>query len=273
VLEKASILFVSPADVAPEHTRGADPANPQRPYTTYFRTAILQGDAIDTAARYAVEGLDAQRVAVVDAGGSDETARFVAGVRLRGAEIVASASPGTGGVGIEEVIATSVAKHADLVYTAGDTAAAVEIARSLAKAGLDVPLIGGSALHSKKFLTGAGSAADGAVAVVAPASPPETSGGTGDLVARLAQSGIDSEGPLAAAAYDAGAALAEAMRRCLPAHDTAVAARPPCVGEMQHVSFAGVTGEVAFDAFGDRAGTRPDVYEVRNGRWVAVDAG
>jgi branched-chain amino acid transport system substrate-binding protein len=272
VLEDASILFVSPADVAPEHTRGADPADPWRPYATYFRTAMVPADAVDTAARYAVDGLGAQRIAVVDASGSDDSLRFAGGVRLRGAEIVASGPVGTGGLGIERVIATSVSKRADAVYTTGDTAVAVEIAGRLARAGLDVPLIGGSALRSKAFLTGAGSAADGAVAVVAPASPPDATGRADELVARLAERGIEGEG-LAAAAYDAGAALAEALHRCLPAHATALAARAACVAEMQHVSVAGVTGEIAFDAFGDRAGTHPDVYQVRDGGWVELDAG
>jgi hypothetical protein len=31
-----------------------------------------------------------------------------------------------------------------------------------------------------------------------------------------------------------------------------------------------VTGEVAFDAFGDRAGTRPQVFQIRDGVWIEL---
>jgi branched-chain amino acid transport system substrate-binding protein len=268
LLADASILFVSPVDSAPEHTRGADPAQPLRPYSTYFRTAVVGGDVVQTAADYAVGGLGAQKVAVIG-GGSDETARFAAEVRRRGADVVASAPAGTDGGGIARVIAASVSEQADVIYTADDAAVAAQIAKSLAGTGLDAHLVGSSALHSQEFLSGAGTAAEGAVAVVAPTQRTSSAETPGQLAARLADSGVDA-GPLAATAYDAGAALAHALSRCLPPHDATVAAREGCVTEMARVSFAGMTGEIAFDAFGDLAGGRAQVYEVRDGAWVDI---
>jgi branched-chain amino acid transport system substrate-binding protein len=269
LLADASILFVSPVDSAPEHTRGADPAQPLRPYSTYFRTVVVGGDVVQTAADYAVGGLGAQKVAVVDGGGSDETARFAAEVRRRGADVVASAPAGTDGGGIARVIAASVSEQADVIYTADDAAVAAQIAKSLARTGLDAHLVGSSALHSQEFLSGAGTAAEGAVAVVAPTQRTSTAETPGELAARLADRGVEA-GPLAATAYDAGTALAHALSRCLPPHDATIAAREECVTEMARVSFAGITGEIAFDAFGDLAGGRSQVYEVRNGAWVEI---
>jgi branched-chain amino acid transport system substrate-binding protein len=272
VLAGASILFVSPADVAPEHTRGSDPTNPLRPYVSYFRTTVADADEIKTAADYAVGGLGAEKIAVVDGGGSDETARFTVEVRRLGAEIVASARAGADRAGIAKAIAAAVSKQADVVYTAGDTAIGTQVAKSLASTGLDAHLVGGAALHSVTFLSAAGTAADGAVAVVAPTRQSESVGASSDLVARLTERGVDAAGPLAAAAYDAGAALAQALSRCLPARESAIEAREQCIAEMQQVSVGGLTGEVAFDAFGDRVGSRPQVYEVRDGAWVEVGA-
>jgi branched-chain amino acid transport system substrate-binding protein len=271
VLDNASILFVSPVDIASEHTRGADPAKPLRPYASYFRTRVAGVDAVQTAADYAVAGLGAQKVAVVDGGGNGETAQFAAEVRRRGAEVVASAPAGTDGSGIARVIAASVSEQADVIYTTGDTAIAAQVAKSLAGTGLNAHLVGSSALHSEEFLTGAGTAAEGSVAVVAPKQRTSISQAPGELAARLADRGVDA-GPLAATAYDAGAALALALGRCLPPHDAVIAAREGCVTEMARVSFAGITGEVAFDAFGDRAGGRSQVYEVREGAWVEIGA-
>ncbi len=269
-LAGASILFVSPNDVAPEHTRGADPTTPLRPYPSYFRTTVAGGDAITTAAEYAVEGLNVQKVAVVHGGGSDEAVRFAAEVRRRGVKIVASGPAGADGAGIAKVIAASVSGQADVVYTAGEASVAAQVAKSLARAGLAAHLIGGAALHSNEFLTAAGTAADGALAVVPPTRQGDPVGTASDLTARLTERGIITPSPLAAAAYDAGSALAAAFSRCLPPQDSTVEARDPCVAEMQHVIFSGLTGDVAFDAYGDRIGTRPLVYQVRDGVWTEV---
>ena len=125
-------------------------------------------------------------------------------------------------------------------------------------------------MRSEDFLTAAGTAADGAVAVVSPYRVATSTGAGGELAARLGGNVVDSPGSYAPAAYDAGTALAAVLRRCLSDEDTAAAARESCVAEMAQVSFAGVTGEVAFDAFGDRAGTRPQVFQIRDGEWIEL---
>ncbi|HEX2361116.1 MAG TPA: branched-chain amino acid ABC transporter substrate-binding protein [Jiangellaceae bacterium] len=270
ILGEASILFVSPADVAPEHTRGADPAAPLRPYVSYFRTAVAAEDVIDTAANYAVDGLDAQKVVIIDGGASDDAARFAAYVRRLGADVVATTPPNADWERIEHVVESADAAKVDVIYTTGDAEFAAQVAKTLAGTGLDATLVGGAALRSEDFVTAAGTAADGVVAVVDP-QPVDTSTGAGeDLAARLGEHVVDAPGSYAPAAYDAGTALAAVLRRCLSDEDTAAAAREKCVAEMAQVSFAGVTGEVAFDAFGDRAGTRPQVFQIRDGVWIEL---
>jgi branched-chain amino acid transport system substrate-binding protein len=266
ILGEASILFVSPADVAPEHTRGADPAAPLRPYVSYFRTAVAGGDTVDTAANYAVDGLDAQKVVIIDGGAGDEAARFAAHVRRLGSDVVATAPPGADWKRIEHVVESADAANADVIYTTGDAEFAAQVAKTLAGTGLDATLVGGAALRSEDFVTAAGTAADGAVAVVDPHRVATSTGAGGDLAARV----VDAPGSYGPAAYDAGTALAAVLRRCLSDEDTAAAARENCVAEMAQVSFAGVTGEVAFDAFGDRAGTRPQVFQIRDGVWIEL---
>ena len=53
-------------------------------------------------------------------------------------------------------------------------------------------------------MVAAGTAADGAVAVVGPSLGRTPGRAVDDLAARLAQQGIDAPGPFAATAYDAG---------------------------------------------------------------------
>jgi ABC-type branched-subunit amino acid transport system substrate-binding protein len=272
VLAQASVPFVSPADVAPEHTRGADPASPLRPYASYFRTALPEGDAVAVAADYAVVGLGASRVAVVDGGTGEEADRFRAEVERRGAEIVAFGAAERDGAGIDAVMAAAVSHEAGVVYVAGEAEVSALVARRLAGTGLPATLVGGPNLRSEEFMTAAGTAADGAVAVVGPGVVDSRGQPGGDLVAGLAGQGIDAPGPFAATAFDAGTAVAQALARCLPAEETAAQARAGCVDEMDQVSFRGVTGEVTFDRYGDRTGAVPAVFEVREGAWHEVGA-
>lgn len=272
VLAQASIPFVSPADVTPEHTRGADPAAPLRPYASYFRTALPEGDAVAMAAEYAVVGLGASRVAVVDGGNAAEADRFRTEVERREAEIVAFGAAERAGAGIDAVMAATVSHEAGVVYVAGDAEVAALVARWLAGTGLPATLVGGPNLRTEGFMTAAGTAADGAVAVVGPRVVGSRVEPGGDLVARLADQGIDSPGPFAAAAYDAGTAVAQALSRCLPVEETAARSRAGCVDAMGQVSLRGVTGEVTFDRYGDRTGAAPAVFEVREGAWHEVGA-
>jgi branched-chain amino acid transport system substrate-binding protein len=272
VLAQASVPFVSPADVTPEHTRGADPAAPLRPYASYFRTALPEGDAVAVAAEYAVVGLGASRVAVVDGGNAAEADRFRTEVERREAEIVAFGAAERDGAGIDAVMTAAVSHQAGVVFVAGDAEVAALVARRLAGTGLPAMLVGGPNLRSEDFMAAAGAAADGAVAVVGPRVVSSRGQPGGDLEARLADRGIDAPGPFAAAAFDAGTAVAQALARCLPAEETAAQARAGCVDEMDQVSFRGVTGEVTFDRYGDRTGAAPAVFEVREGSWHEVGA-
>ena len=270
VLAGASIPFVSPADVALEHTRGADPTAPLRPYSTYYSTAVPGGDQVAAAAHYAVKGLDASRVAVIDGGAGDEAGRFAAEAARLGADVVASGAAGADGAGIDEVIADSVEQQAGAVYVAGGAVVAASAAKKLAGTGLEARLLGGVALRSEEFVKAAGTAADGAVALVAPTLAPTAGVMPEDLTARLAAQSLAAPGPFGAAAYDAGTALVQVLGRCLPSEDSAAGAREGCVGEMDQVSFPGLTGEVAFDRYGDRAGGHPVAFEFRDGGWVEV---
>jgi branched-chain amino acid transport system substrate-binding protein len=222
------------------------------------------------AADYAVVGLGASRVAVVDGGTGEEADRFRSEVERRGAEIVAFGAAQRDGAGIDAVITAAVSHRAGVVYVTGEAEVAALVARRLAGTGLSATLVGGVNLRSESFMAAAGTAADGAVAVVGPRVGSGRGQAAGDLVARLVEQGIDPPGPFAAAAYDAGTAVAQALSRCLPTEETAAQSRTGCVDEMGEVSFRGITGEVAFDRYGDRTGAVPAVFEVREGAWHEV---
>lgn len=266
IADAADVLFVSPADVDPAHTRGADPADPLRPYSSYYRTAVSDEAPTVTLARYAVNGLDAEAVAMADGGDPAEAQEFAAAVRDAGGEVVAAGAV-SGAAALDRLVNEMGKESARAVYVAGSTDVAADVARRVADAGLDVDVLGTSAVFDDAFADEAGAAAQGIVTAL-PARLEPTAGLRPDgLAAELEADGEPGLGEYGAAAYDAATAVGTVLARCLPPASSALAAREGCTGEMIQVDFAGVTGEVAFDGFGDRAGATPELRVLRDGRW------
>jgi branched-chain amino acid transport system substrate-binding protein len=187
-----------------------------------------------------------------------EARRFADQARSLGVQ-VAAAEPGDIASGL------SIARESDAgaVYVAGAAEFAAAVTTEVVRSGLDAWVIGGADLHDDDFLTAAGSTSSRSVAIV-PA--------TLDTTINRAVPGLADAGRFGAAAYDAGSAVAVALDHCLPPvrEGRASAARTGCVAELGAVSLEGVTGELAFDRFGDRHGAWPSAYVVLNGEWQEV---
>lgn len=261
VLDDEDVLFVSPADVVPQDTLGADPSAPLRPYRSYFRTAV--GDEVPAAAlaRYAVSGLGAGAVAVVDGGDPAEVRAFTKAVDDAGGEVVAS------GADAATVVAKAKTEGATVVFVAGDPDVAATVDRRVRSAGLEATLLGATAFGGD-FADGGdgGGARDGAVR----AERAELDATAGVRSGRLAEDIGTALGQYGAAAYDAGTAIGTVLARCLPPASSASSARRGCLGEMSQLDFSGATGDVAFDEYGDRAGGSVRFSVLRDGTWEVV---
>ncbi|NDL55483.1 ABC transporter substrate-binding protein [Phytoactinopolyspora mesophila] len=342
VLSSGSVLFVSPADTVPEHTRGADPGNPLRPYSNYYRTSAIGEDPMQALARYAVGSLEASRVAVIDAGESDEAAVFAEAVDDAGGDLVRIAghddeeSPdledeaddeggedtntdsgagdgdenageadensddgdeneagdengddgdengddGEAGDGESSrtpdaaaMVASARAENAEAVFVAGSADLAAAVADELARTGGDIELLGGSVMLSDDFLAEAGSAAEGAWTATHGELGTEANAVAEQAESDLSGAGLDVTDPNVAGAYDAGMAVGTVLTACLPPASSATAARRGCIGELAEVAVAGATAEVAFDEYGDRAGSIPVFMVVRGGQWTTLEPG
>ena len=258
VLDRNGIPFISPADGVPEHTRGPDPSDPLRPYETYFRTAVVGEQPEAYAARYAVEGLGVDQIAIVQRDRVAEAGRVANRVRSTGARVVA-AEPGD----VASAVATAKDSGAGAVYVAGDARFVAAVTTEVVRSGLSAWVIGGADLLDSEFLAAAGATAGRAVAI-APATLEPT--------ADRAVPGVTDPGRFGAAAYDAGQVVAETLDRCLPPvrEAEAASARKGCLAELGATSLEGVTGPVVFDAYGDRPGAWPLAYVVVDGGWQEV---
>lgn len=254
-LDERSIAFLSPADDDWANTRGPDPSKPLRPYGSYFRTAVPDGDLLAVAAEYAVNGAGATTVVAVHDGQPREAARLAQHATSLGAEaqLVREA---------DVAAATFEVDAGDgpvAFYLVGETSA-TDVADTAERSGLAPFVIGGERLASANPPATAG--ASTFVAVVQ---------GTLQAPADLAVPGLADPGPVAATAYDAGRAVAQMLERCLPSvRGSARDARHGCLSELDTVSITGATGHVTFDPFGDRPGAWPAILVGTDGGWVDV---
>ncbi|ONH32048.1 ABC transporter substrate-binding protein [Pseudofrankia asymbiotica] len=110
---------------------------------------------------------------------------------------------------------------------------------------------------------GSGSSAPGAVV------PGDNGSGRGDEPSAVTGQEADMIPALAAYAYDSARALLRAAAVVLPGR-VAVddATRAAITAQIARGSFAGVTGQVAFDIFGDRRDPSAVIYAIVNGRFV-----
>ncbi|TDC46117.1 hypothetical protein E1212_27565 [Jiangella ureilytica] len=265
ILDDEDVLFVSPADVVPEHTLGADPAAPLRPYRSYFRTAAGDEPPAAALARYAVSGLGAEAVAVVDGGDPAEARAFAAAVGEAGGAVVAS------GADAAAVVAKAKTEGATAVFVAGDPEVATTADRQIRASRLEATLLGTTAFGGDLADDGAtGDDGDGLRDGAVRAEPAQLDATAGVRSGRLAEDIGAPLGQYGAAAYDAGTAIGTVLARCLPPASSASSARRGCLGEMSQLDFAGATGEVAFDEYGDRSGGSVRFSVLRDGAWEVV---
>lgn len=279
VLDRRDIVFVSPADVRPEHTRGADPAAPMRPYASYFRTAVTNTDPVVEAMRYAaaVDGVDA--VTVLDTDGGDEPERGAEAIEGAGLTVAvpdqgddddAPKIPLTGPVAnqadLRARVGAAAGTEAAGLYLAADPSRVPGVLDLFAAAGSTATAFGGAAFDGD--VPPDGGEFTGTLLRGRPPALPTTMNATPDgLDEVLADAAPGRHG---AAAYDAGTIVGSVLSACLPSAASAADARTGCVGEMDELSLVGLTGDITFDAYGDRVGSAVTVETARNGGWEAL---
>jgi ABC-type branched-subunit amino acid transport system substrate-binding protein len=263
VLDEASVILVSPADVDPIHTRGANPDTPIRPYQSYFRTAVSATSATGLLAQYAVTDLDVHSVAVIDGGNADVGHQFARALNRDGGRVAVNTSIANG---VANAVRSARQANADAVFVTGPPRVGIAVAKEMRRAAFDGRLLGTSALGGE-FADDSGQAGDGAVRAIPPELEPTAERTPQSLSADMGGVRLGTYG---AASYDAATAIGIALTRCLPPASSARTARAGCTGELTQVDFAGVTGHVAFDDFGDRVGGRGDVETLRDGQWTSA---
>jgi branched-chain amino acid transport system substrate-binding protein len=275
VLSAAQITQVSPANTNPTLTKGADLANPKRPYPGYFRTAATDDVQGPFAAKYLLDN-GIKKVATIHdkkAYGQGLVAAFTEGFKSGGGEIVKAETINPDDTDFSAVISKVKSASPDAIYYGGEYPQAGPLSQQAKAAGLTVPLMGGDGIYDPAFIELGGKTSEGDLATSVGA-PAETLDSAKQFVSDYEAAGYKE--PFAAYgayAYDGTNAIINALKVSLANASDAKAARAATIEEMGKVNFDGATGKVAFDEFGDTTTKVWTAYKVTGGKWVPDKTG
>ena len=275
VLNSANIAMVSPANTNPTLTKGADPANPQRAYDSYFRTCTTDDVQGPFAAKYLLDQGIKSVATIHDkkAYGQGLAAAFTTAFEQGGGKVVEAETINPDDKDFSSVISKVKGANPDAVYYGGEFPQGAPLSQQMKSAGLDVPLMGGDGLKSEQYFALAGSTAEGDLSTSVGA-PPETLDSAKQFLTDYEAAGFaDPYEAYGAYAYDAANAIIEGLKTSLANAEDAESARQATVEAINGVSFQGATGDVSFDEFGDATAKVLTVYKVEGDKWVADKTG
>ncbi len=270
ILESAGIPLVSPANTNPTLTKGADLTAPKRAYTTYFRTCTTDDVQGPFAAKYLLDSGIKQVATVHDkkAYGQGLVTAFADAFTKGGGTVVAAETINPDDKDFSAVVTKIKNAGPKALYYGGEYPQSGPLSQQMKNAGLNIPLMGGDGMYDKAYieLAGAGSAGDLATSVGAPA---ETLASAKSFIEAYKAGGYKEDySAYGTYAYDAGQAIIEALKVSLASATDVASAKKATVTALGKVSFAGASGQVAFDQYGDSTSRVLTVYKVEAGKWV-----
>ncbi|HUQ00432.1 MAG TPA: branched-chain amino acid ABC transporter substrate-binding protein, partial [Aeromicrobium sp.] len=264
ILDKASIAMVSPANTNPTLTQGDKP-DKVRPYKSYFRVATTDAIQGPFAAQYVFNTAGKKSVVVIHdkkTYGQGLSDAFKAEFTKLGGKVLATETVGEKDTNFSSVISKIAPLKPELVYYGGEYPVASLLSSQMKAAGLKVPLMGGDGIYSGEFIKTGKTAVEGdlATSVGAPTDQLDTAK---QFVTDYAAGGYaEPYEAYGAYSYDAANVIIAALAKALAEKDDVAGAREEIVKEIQDTNLKGVTGDVAFDEFGDTTTKVLTVYKV-----------
>ncbi len=235
-------------------------------YPTTYRVMANDAQQGKVLGEYATAKWGAKKVVLIDdrtaygQGLADEVEKAV---KAGGGEITAREFTNDKAQDFNAILTSAKGKKADLIFFGGMDPQGGPMVRQLKDLGMAAKYLGGDGIYSPKFIELAGKSAEGAKAS-SPGLPLEKMpGGTAFKTKYEAKYGqIQLYEPFA---YDAANVLIDAMKRAGSTEPNKY------LPEMSKTNYTGVIGTVSFDEKGDIKNGPVSVYEVKNGKWVAIE--
>jgi len=256
IYHDAGIPQVSPASTAVTYTHQG--------FKTAFRVMANDAQQGKALGQYALKL--GKKIALIDdrtaygQGLADEVAKAV---QAGGGEIVAREYTTDKSADFTAILTSLKAKRPDVVVFGGMDAQAAPMVRQMKTLGIKAAFLGGDGMQSAEFIKLAGNLAEGAIGS-SPGLPLEKMPGGIEFSKKFEQKfgNIQIYAPFA---YDATRVLVNAMQK---ADSAEPAGYLPALAATE---FDGVIGKIAFDPRGDLRDGPVTLYQVKGGKWVALE--
>lgn len=256
---EAGIAQISPSATNVDYTKQV--------YQTAFR--VLANNAQQGAAlsAFAVEKLNAKRIAVIDdrsAYGQGLADQFEVAVSAAGGEVVTRVFTDITKTDFTAILTQIREMNPDLVFCACLDSQTGPMLKQFRKLGLSAIFLSGDGSRTRQFVTLAGDAAEG-VYGSSPGVPLDKMRGGHEFREKYQRTFNQEIQLYAPYAYDAANTLITTFQQ---ADSTDPAVYLPMLADIEH---AGVSGDVRFDERGDNRGASISLYKVVNGRWQYIE--
>ncbi|WP_324143204.1 branched-chain amino acid ABC transporter substrate-binding protein [Intrasporangium sp.] len=270
VFAAANIVQVSPANTGPSLTRGAD--GNSRPYKTFFRTCTTDITQGAFAAKFLLDQGIKSVATIHDKKtyGQGLVTYFTESFKEGGGTIVAAETINPDESNYTPVVSKVAPAKPQAVYYGGEYPQAGPLSQQMKAAGLNVPLMGGDGIYDPTFIQLAGETSNGDLATSVGEPTENTEAGKKFLADYEAANFAEPAAAYGGYSYDAANAIIEGLKVALKDAEDVKSARQAVIDAVGKVSFAGVTGQVGFDEFGDTKVKVITGYKVDGGKWVAV---
>ncbi|HJV07829.1 branched-chain amino acid ABC transporter substrate-binding protein [Paludibacterium denitrificans] len=226
---------------------------------------VQQGQAL---AKFAVSGLKAKNVAIIDdrtTYGQGLADDFAKSVEAAGAKVVKHEFTTNSATDFMAILTSIKGAKPDLVFYGGMDAQAGPMVKQMRKLGLNAAFMGADGVNTAEFAKLGGKDAEGSYASSAGA-PKESMPGFASFNEKFKKRFNAEIQAYAPYTYDATRVMIDAMKRAGSANPAKY------LPELSKTQLQGVTGKIAFDAKGDIQNGTVALYQLKAGKWVSVDA-
>jgi branched-chain amino acid transport system substrate-binding protein len=278
ILDRANVVEISPSNTSDSLTRGENRASPARPHKNYFRLSTIDSAQGGFAADYAYNELKAKTVVIIHdkkTYGQGLAESFKSQFEKDGGKVATLETINPGDKDFSAVLSKIKPLNPDLIFYGGEYPEGSLISSQAHGAqGIKAPLMGGDGIVDPTYGKTAGAAANGDYATSVGA-PIETTESAKSFLADYKAAGYkDPSSAYGALAYDAANAIINALPAALGSA-TAVndTVRKAVVDAVQKTNFAGASGTVGFDSFGDTVTKILTMYKVEGGEFKPIKSG
>lgn len=258
IYAKAGIPMITPSATNPVITQAG--------FDTIYRIIATDAQNAGNAGAYAATVTKARRIAVMDdrtAFGQGEADEFIKAAKAHGAAIVDREFTNDKAVDFSAQLTAIKSHQPDLLFFGGLDAQAAQVVKRMHQLDIKAQFVGGGGVKDADFIKIAGPDANGAQAWEY-GQPMNVLPKGKDFEAKFKQKFGKDMLAYAPFAYDAAWIAIKAMEKANSTDPAKFNA------DLKATDYQGVTGTIAFNKNGDLKNSSSTLYQVQNGKWVAV---